>query len=132
MGFLNRYSEPIFLVLRVVAGLIFAMHGAQKLFGAFGGQVMTAVPLMLAAGIIEFAGGLMIALGLFGDFAAFIASGEMAVAYWKVHAGGDGGPLNPIANHGEAAVLYCFLFLYIAARGTGPYSLDRGFRRRVP
>ena len=131
MGFLNRYSEPIFLVLRVVAGLIFAMHGAQKLFGAFGGQVMTAVPLMLAAGIIEFAGGLMIALGLFGDFAAFIASGEMAVAYWKVHAGGDGGPLNPIANHGEAAVLYCFLFLFIAAHGAGIWSIDNSLRRRT-
>ena len=132
MRFLNRYSEPIFLVLRVVAGLVFAIHGAQKLFGVLGGQVMTGVPLMLAAGIIEFAGGLMIALGLFGDVAAFIASGEMAVAYFKVHASGEGGALNPVLNHGEAAVLYCFLFLYIAARGTGPYSLDRGFRRRSP
>ncbi|HXT51568.1 MAG TPA: DoxX family protein [Thermoanaerobaculia bacterium] len=131
MGFLNRYSEPIFLVLRVVAGLVFAIHGAQKLFGAFGGQAMTGVPLMLAAGLIEFVGGLLIALGLFGDFAAFIASGEMAYAYWKVHAFGEGGPLNPVVNHGEAAVLYCFLFLYIAARGTGPYSLDRGFRRKA-
>jgi len=129
MRFLNRYSEPIFLALRVVAGLVFAMHGAQKLFGAFGGQVMTGVPLMLAAGLIEFIGGLMIALGLFGDVAAFIASGEMAVAYFKAHAPSG---WNPIANHGEAAVLYCFLFLYIAARGTGPYSLDRGFRRRGP
>jgi putative oxidoreductase len=127
MPFLNRYSEQIFLVLRLVAGLLFMIHGAQKLFGAFGGQVMTHVPLMLAAGIIEFAGGLMIALGLFGDFAAFIASGQMAVAYFMAHAK-DG--WNPIANKGETAVLYCFLFLYIAARGTGPYSLDRGFRRR--
>ena len=129
MRFLNRYSEPIFLALRVVAGLVFAMHGAQKLFGAFGGQVMTGVPLMLAAGLIEFVGGLMIALGLFGDVAAFIASGEMAVAYFKAHAPSG---WNPIANHGEAAVLYCFLFLYIAARGTGRYSLDRGFRHRRP
>ena len=129
MGFLNRYSEPIFLVLRVVAGLVFAIHGAQKLFGVLGGQAMTGVPLMLAAGIIEFAGGLMIALGLFGDVAAFIASGEMAVAYFKAHAP-EG--WNPILNHGEAAVLYCFLFLYIAARGTGRYSLDRGFRHRRP
>jgi putative oxidoreductase len=129
MRFLNRYSEQIFFVLRLVAGLMFTIHGAQKLFGAFGGQVMTGVPLMLAAGIIEFAGGLMIALGLFGDVAAFIASGEMAVGYFMAHAK-DG--WNPIANHGETAVLYCFLFLYVAARGTGPYSLDRGFRRRGP
>lgn len=127
MQFLNRYSEQTFFLLRLVAGLMFTIHGAQKLFGAFGGQVMTGVPLMLAAGIIEFAGGLMIALGLFGDVAAFISSGEMAVAYFMAHAK-DG--WNPIVNHGESAVLYCFLFLFIAARGTGPYSLDRGFRRR--
>ena len=127
MRFLNRYSEQTFFVLRLVAGLMFTIHGAQKLFGILGGQAMTGVPLMLAAGIIEFAGGLMIALGLFGDVAAFIASGEMAVGYFMAHAK-DG--WNPIVNHGEAAVLYCFLFLYIAARGTGPYSLDRGFRRR--
>ena len=125
MGFLNRYSEPIFLVLRVVAGLIFAMHGAQKLFGAFGGQVMTAVPLMLAAGIIEFAGGLMIALGLFGDFAAFIASGEMAYAYYTAHF--PKGNV-PIQNGGELAVLYCFVFLYIAARGVGALGVDKGTR----
>jgi putative oxidoreductase len=127
MRFLRGFSEPAFLALRVVSGGMFMVHGAQKLFGAFGGQVMTGVPLMLAAGIIEFAGGLMIVLGLFGDVAAFIASGEMAVAFFMVHA--KQGTINPIVNKGEAAVLYCFLFLYIAARGTGPYSLDRGFRR---
>src|SRR4026208_2443926 len=128
MRFLNRYSEPIFLALRVVAGLLFAIHGAQQLVGGLGGQVVTGVPLMRPAGIIEFAGGLMIALGLFGDVAAFIASGEMAVAYFKAHAPSG---WNPIANHGEAAGPSCFLLLYIAARGTGPYSLDRGFRRRA-
>ena len=127
MGFLNRYSEPIFLVLRVVAGLIFAMHGAQKLFGAFGGQVMTSVPLMLAAGIIEFAGGLMIALGLFGDFAAFIASGEMAVAYFKAHF--PQGPI-PLLNNGELAVVYCFLWLFVAAHGAGIWSVDNAMRKR--
>ncbi len=126
MRFLNRYSEPLFAVLRVVAGLLFACHGAQKLFGAFGGQAMTGVPLMLVAGIVELGAGLLIALGLFGDVAAFVASGEMAVAYFKAHA--PGGAL-PIVNHGELAVVYCFLFLFVAARGTGPYSLDRGFRR---
>jgi putative oxidoreductase len=67
----------------------------------------------------------MIALGFFGDVGAFVASGEMAVAFFMAHAK-DG--LNPIANHGESAVLYCFLFLYIAARGTGRYSIDRGMR----
>jgi putative oxidoreductase len=121
---LNRFSEQIFLVLRLVAGLMFAYHGLTK-FGLFGGQSMTGVPLMLAAAIIEAVGGLMIALGFFGDFAAFVASGEMAVAYFMAHA--PQGP-NPIENKGEAAVLYCFLFLYIAARGTGRYSIDRGMR----
>jgi putative oxidoreductase len=126
MRFLRTFSEPAFLALRVVAGGMFAVHGAQKLFGLFGGQQMTGVPLMLAAGIIEFAGGLMIVLGLFGDVAAFIASGEMAVAFFMAHA--KGGVINPVVNKGEAAVLYCFLFLYIAARGTGRWSLDRGWR----
>ena len=129
MRVLNRYSEPIFLVLRVVAGLLFAIHGADK-FGLLGGEAKTGSTLILAAAVIELVGGVMIALGFFGDFAAFIASGEMAVAYFKAHA--SGGPWwNPVANHGEPAVLFCFLFLYIAARGTGPYSLDRGFRRRA-
>jgi putative oxidoreductase len=127
MRFLNRYSEPIFLALRVVAGLVFAIHGADK-FGLLGGEPKTGSTLMLVAAIIELVGGLMIALGFFGDVAAFIASGEMAVAYFKAHAPGG---WNPVANQGEAAVLFCFLFLYIAARGTGPYSLDRGFRRRA-
>lgn len=129
MRVLNRYSEPIFLVLRVAAGLMFAVHGADK-FGLLGGEPKTGTTLMLLAAIIELVGGLMIALGLFGDLAAFIASGEMAVAYWKVHAAGEAGWINPVANQGELAVVYCFLFLYIAARGTGPYSLDRGFRGR--
>ena len=129
MRVLNPYSEPIFLVLRVVAGLVFAIHGADK-FGLLGGPAKTGNTLMLAAAIIELVGGVMIALGFFGDFAAFIASGEMAVAYWKAHAMGEEGWINPVANGGENAVLYCFLFLYIAARGTGPYSLDRGFRHR--
>ena len=126
MGVLNRFSEPIFLVLRIVAGFLFAIHGADK-FGLLGGEPKTGSTLMLAAAIIELVGGIMIALGFFGDFAAFIASGEMAVAYFKAHAP-EG--WNPVLNHGEAAVLYCFLFLYIAARGTGPYSLDAAFRRR--
>ena len=78
--------------------------------------------MFLAAGIIEFFGGLMIAVGLLAGIVAFIASGEMAVAYFKAHA--PGGSL-PIVNHGELAVLYCFLFLYVATRGSGAFSLDR-------
>ena len=88
---------------------------------------MTSNPMMLAAGIIEFGGGLLIALGLFASWAAFIASGQMAVAYFMVHAKGG---FWPIINKGELAVVYCFLFLYIAARGSGPYSVDAAMRKR--
>jgi putative oxidoreductase len=124
---LGRHAERIFALLRIVAGILFACHGAQKLFGMFGMQAMTSNPMMLAAGIIEFGGGLLIALGLFASWAAFIASGQMAVAYFMVHAKGG---FWPIVNKGELAVVYCFLFLYIAARGSGPYSVDAMMRKR--
>ena len=120
MDFLCKYQEPIYAVLRIVAGLLFACHGAQKLFGVLGGTQVTA-PLMMAAGVIEFGGGLLIALGFLTGIAAFIASGEMAVAYFMAHFPGG---FWPIQNHGEPAVLYSFLFLYIAAKGGGAASLD--------
>ena len=124
--FLGRYGEIIYAVLRVVAGLMFAMHGAQKLLGAFGGRKATA-PLFMVGGVIELVGGLLIAVGLFTSLAAFLASGEMAVAYFMAHAPQG---LWPIVNKGELAVLYCFLFLYMAARGSGAYSLDAVLRHR--
>jgi putative oxidoreductase len=123
---LGRFSGPIYALLRFVAGVLFACHGAQKLFGALGGQVMTGNPLMLVAGIIEFGGGLLIALGLLASYAAFIASGMMAAAYFMAHASGG---FWPIVNKGELAVVYCFLFLYVAARGSGEYSLDAMMRK---
>ena len=125
--FLGRHAERIYTLLRVVAGLLFACHGAQKLFGALGGTAMTSNPMMLVAGIIEFGGGLLIALGFLTSWAAFLASGQMAVAYFMVHAKGG---FWPIINKGELAVVYCFLFLYIAARGSGPYSVDAAMRKR--
>lgn len=124
---LGPHWERVYALFRIVVGLLFAFHGAQKLFGAFGGQVMTSNPLMLAAGIIELAGGLLVAVGLLASWAAFVASGEMAVAYFMVHAKGG---LWPIVNKGELAALYCFAFLFIAVRGAGRYSLDAGARRR--
>jgi putative oxidoreductase len=127
MGWLTRHAERIYALLRIVVGLLYACHGAQKLFGVLGGQVMTSNPMMLAAGIIEFGGGLLIALGFLTSWAAFIASGQMAVAYFMVHAKGG---FWPIVNKGELAVVYCFLFLYFAARGAGPYSVDAAIRKR--
>jgi putative oxidoreductase len=121
--FLGRYSEIAYTVLRVVAGLMFAVHGAQKLFGFLGGQQMPLGSMFGVAGVIEFVGGLLIAIGLFTSWAAFIASGEMAVAYFTVHAKAG---FWPILNKGELAVLYCFLFLYIACRGGGRYGVGRG------
>ncbi|TAM53008.1 MAG: DoxX family protein [Acidobacteria bacterium] len=105
---------------------MFTCHGAQKLFGLFGVPRMTA-PLMLAAGVIELVGGILIAAGLFASFAAFLASGEMAVGYFMAHAPHA---FLPIVNHGELAVLNCFAFLFIAASGSGAWSLDALVWRR--
>jgi putative oxidoreductase len=128
MTVLHRFSPIFYAMLRIVSGLLFACHGAQKLFGAFGGHVQTDA-WGLSGGIIEFVGGLLIMLGLFTGPAAFVCSGEMAVAYFKVHA--KNGTL-PIENRGELAALYCFVFLYVASQGSGRFALDRLFRRRGP
>lgn len=116
-------SEIAFLAMRIVFGLLFAEHGAQKLLGAFGGVGGHTVPLLSLfglAGIIELACGLLVAIGLFSRWAAFLASGEMAAAYFMQHAPHS---LWPIVNRGELAVLYCFAFLYIAARGGGRWAV---------
>jgi putative oxidoreductase len=110
-----------------VAGLMFAMHGTQKLFGFPGGGTPVALASLPGlAGIIELVAGLLIAIGFRTHIAAFIASGEMAFAYFMSHA--PQGAF-PILNRGELAVLYCFLFLYMAAHGSGTWSVD-GERRR--
>jgi putative oxidoreductase len=117
---LARFTPYLYALLRIVAGLLFAQHGVQKLFGLLGG---TAVPLLSqrgVAGVVETFGGLAIALGAFTSPVAFVASGQMAVAYFQAHL-----PRGfwPIQNGGELAVLFCFLFLYIASRGSGKWSL---------
>jgi putative oxidoreductase len=122
MSFLAKWEPYAFAALRIIAGLMFACHGAQKLFGAFEGQQQLHNPLMLVAGIIEFFGGLLIAVGLLTRIAALFASGEMAMAYFMVHARGG---LLPIINKGELAVVYCFLFLFIATHGAGQFGIDR-------
>lgn len=127
MPFLRKYDGYLYALLRFVAGVLFTCHGAQKLFGAFGSPPATSDPMMLVAGVIEFAGGILIAIGLWAGPAAFLASGLMAVAYFKAHASGG---FWPIVNHGELAVLYCFLFLYIAARGSGVCSVEQLLPRK--
>jgi len=128
---LGRFTPQLFVLLRLVAGLMFAIHGAQKLLGwppmpaGMGGKLP---PLMLVAGTIELVGGLMIAIGLFADWAAFIASGEMAAAFFMGHFAPHH-VLNPIVNKGEPAVLYCFVFLFIAGYGAGICSVDAAMKR---
>jgi len=121
MGFLDRYRDPIYALTRIVVGLLFAMHGAQKLFGWFGGAPgEMPAPLLYAAGIIELGGGTLIAVGVSTRWAAFLCSGTMAVAYFMVH---QPMGLLPIQNRGELAALYCWIFLLIASRGDGIWSL---------
>lgn len=117
-----------FMLLRVVAGLLFAQHGAQKLFGWFGGRQVTDLLSQLGvAGVLELVGGLLIAIGLLTRPVAFVLAGEMAVAYFLQHASRG---FWPILNRGEPAVLYCFIFLFFAAHGGGSYSLDAFLRAR--
>lgn len=122
---LARLSEPIYAAFRIVVGFLFLFHGAQKLLGMFGGQRPPVGSLFWIAGVIELVGGVLIMIGLLAGIAAFIASGEMASAYFMQHA-----PKGtwPIENGGELAVLYCFAFLYISARGAGMLSVDGALR----
>lgn len=122
MKSVSGFAPYAFFILRIVVGFLFACHGAQKLFGVLGGHSMIHVPLMLVAGIIEFGAGILIFLGLFTRVAAFIACGEMAVAYFTQHAPRG---FFPIKNSGELAVAYCFLFLFIACYGAGKFAIDK-------
>jgi putative oxidoreductase len=120
---LASFQKQAYALLRMVAGFLFIWHGAQKMFGfpiPPGGDV----PLLVTwvAGPIELVGGALIAIGLYTRWAAFVCSGQMAVAYWTFHAHRA---LTPLENHGELAILYCFVFLCIAATGPGVWSLDR-------
>ena len=131
--FLGRFSPQIYAILRIVAGLLFLTHGTQKVFGAPapppGAPSGPLPPLLMAAGWIELICGLLILLGLLAGWAAFFASGEMAVAYFMGHFPRH--PL-PVVNQGDPAVLFCFIFLYIASVGSGIWSLDSLRRRSAP
>jgi putative oxidoreductase len=129
---MNNWATKILGIMRILTGTMFACHGAQKLFGAFGGMP-PGVPawIQYGGGSIEFFGGLLIAIGLFTRPAAFLASGMMAVAYFYGHARTGPFPMGffPTVNQGEPAVVYCWLFLYIWAAGPGAFALDNLFRR---
>ncbi len=118
----SRVADVAYLLLRLVAGLLFAEHGMQKLFGLLGGSRTPLISELGLAGAIELAAGVMVAFGVFPRWAALVASGEMAVAYLTKHAPQG---LWPVQNRGELAVLYCFVFLYIAARGGGKLTVTR-------
>lgn len=124
-----EWAPRLLSVLRIVAALIFLEHGTQKLLGfppPMNGVGPAAFTLSWFAGVLELVGGSLLLAGLFTRPVAFILSGEMAFAYWLAHA-----PRNafPLLNGGDAAVLYCFVFLYLAAAGGGPWSVDHARRR---
>jgi putative oxidoreductase len=124
---LSRYQPYLLAALRIVAGVLFVSHGLAKLVGfpvaPPGIQPLTS--LFGIGGVIDTVTGILIILGLFTRAAAFIAAGEMAVAYWMFHAPQN---LYPAANGGDAAILFCFVFLYIVAAGPGAFSLEGLFR----
>jgi putative oxidoreductase len=119
-------------ILRVVTAYIFMLHGTAKLFGMPHQAMFDNLPILSLigfAGILEFAGGLLILIGLFTRPVAFVLCGFMAVAYFMAHAS-QGSPLLPILNQGDLAVLFCFVFLYFVFAGAGPWSVDAALRRR--
>ena len=127
---IGRFTPQTFALLRIVSGLMFMMHGTQKILGWPSSEMKGPLPpIALAAGWIELVGGFLILIGLFAGIAAFICSGQMAVAYFVAHAAKGG--MIPLVNKGELAVLYCFIFLFIAAHGAGIWSVDGILRKRT-
>ena len=128
-GVLARWGGPLYAILRIMAGLMFMMHGTQKILGLpprqGGGPAVASLPWI--AGVLELVLGALTVVGFLTGVAAFIASGLMAAAYFIAHAPQG---FFPIANRGELAAVYCFLFLFMAAYGSGPFSVDAALRRR--
>ena len=130
LPWLSRWQPQLLALLRIVTGLLFLEHGLSKFFGfPVPFPVHPLPPLLMAAGVIEVVAGILVTLGLFTRLAAFIASGEMAVAYWMQHF-----PKSPwpVANMGEGAILFCFVFLYLAAAGAGAWSIDGARTSNAP
>lgn len=130
LPWLSRWQPQLLAILRIVAGLLFLEHGLSKFFGFPVPFPVHPLPtLLIAAGVIECLAGVLVTIGLFTRVAAFVASGEMAVGYWMQHF-----PKSPwpVANMGEAAILFCFVFLYLAAAGSGAWSIDGARMRNAP
>ncbi len=120
-SFMRRFGSETYSLMRIVTGLLFLWHGSQKLFGFPQASPEAPVLVIYVAGTIELVGGALVAAGLFTRWAAFLCSGLMAFAYWMAHGTKH---LLPLINGGELAVLYCFVFLFIAAHGSGVWSVD--------
>ena len=126
MNFLAKYTDFTYAILRIVTGAIFSIHGVQKVFGILTERQPPIGSQIWIGGVIELICGLLIVIGFQSRWAAFLASGTMAVAYIQFHWKFQFGPeFFPAVNGGDAAVLYCFVFLYIACRGSGIWSLDK-------
>ena len=128
MKTLSSYNSQGYALMRIVVGFLFLWHGAQKLFGIpipMPGEVPAFITYV--AGPIELIGGTLVMIGLFTRWSAFLASGQMAAAYWMGH--GIKAVL-PIQNAGELAALYCFVFLFISTQGGGIWSVDAAQKRR--
>ena len=123
--FMTRYEPQAYALLRIVSGFLFLWHGTQKVLG-FPGEMSAGAPVFIVyiAGPIELIGGILILIGLFARWAAFLCSGLMAFAYWLAH--GTSAFL-PLLNGGELAVLYCFVFLFISVHGAGIWSIDAAY-----
>jgi putative oxidoreductase len=122
---LSPLTEPVYAALRIVAGLLFAFHGLQKVFGMLSEFQPPVGSQLWIGGVIEMVAGFMIAFGFLTVWAAFLASGTMAVAYTQFHwKFAFGSAFFPAINEGELAVVYTFLFLFIACRGAGAWSVD--------
>ena len=120
-AFMKPYEAQAYALLRIVAGLLFLWHGSQKLFGFPADAPDAPAFVLYVAGPIELVGGALVMIGLLTRWSAFLCSGTMAAAYWMAHGLNH---LFPLVNKGELAILYCFVFLFIAARGPGIWSVD--------